>query len=102
LLTLYHQLPLLPEVLTSGRRQLTALPSVQEGWLLKGTVDDRCRIELQPLVENRRVDAAEVHIRVEIALDQLRGVQCCPFAVMAALVLLSEYICDAAVAVIGP
>src|SRR5262249_11552699 len=74
LVTLDCQLPLLPEVSTSGRRQLTALPSVQEGWLLKGTVDDRCWIELQPLVEDRRVDAAEVHVRVEVALDEFGGI----------------------------
>src|ERR1700757_1926464 len=102
LLTLYRQLPLLPEVLTSERRQLTALPSVQEGWLLKGAIDDRRRIELQPLVENRRVDAAEVHVRVKVALNQLGGFQRRHFAIMAALDLLAEHEGTPAGAVIGP
>src|SRR5208283_488654 len=101
LLTLYCQLPLLPEVLASGRRQLTALPSVQEGWLLKGAIDDRRRIELQPLVEDRRVDAAEVHVRVEVALNQMLGLQRRHFTVMATLDLLAEHKGDAAGAMIG-
>src|SRR6266481_8972076 len=68
----------------------------QERRLLKGAVDDRRRIELQPFVEDRRVDAAEVHVRVEVALNQMLGLQGRHLAVIAALDLLAEHKGDAA------
>src|SRR5215831_15427190 len=52
---------------------MVSLPSglVQEGRLLEPATRDRFGIQLQPLLENRRVDAAEVRARVQIALNQL-------------------------------
>src|SRR5438445_9778642 len=92
-----------PAARGAGGRAVTGRPSslVEEGRLLEGAVDDRCWVQLQPLVEDRRVDAAEVHIRVEVALNQVFRLQGRHLAVMAALDLLAEHESDATGAVIG-
>src|SRR6516165_9060438 len=100
LLTLYRPSPPSRDG-AAGRRWPRAPPSVQKGRLLEGAVDDRRRIELQPLVEDRRVDAAEVHIRVQIALNQVLRLARGHLAVVPALDLLAEHKGDAAGAVIG-
>src|SRR5215470_14374993 len=46
-------------------------PLVQEGRLLEAATGDRFGIQLQPLLENRRVDAAKVSARVQVTLNQL-------------------------------
>src|SRR6266566_7297272 len=87
--------------LRGGRRRPTTLRLIQEGRLLKGAVNDRRRIELQPFVQDRRVDAAEVHVRVEVALNQMLGLQGRHLSVMTALDLLAKHKGDTAGAVIG-
>src|SRR5579864_2883017 len=82
-----------------GRSGATFL--VQEGRLLERAVDDRGWVQLQPFVEDRRVDAAEVHIRVEVALNQMLWLHGRHLAVMAAFDLLAKHEGDAAGAVIG-
>src|SRR6267142_7084799 len=82
-----------------GRSRATFL--VKEGRLFERAVDDRGWVELQPFVEDRRVDAAEIHVRVEVALNQIRWLHGRHLAVMAAFDLLAEHEGDAAGAVIG-
>src|SRR5207244_10127152 len=84
-----------------GGRTPTTLRLIQEGRLLIGAVNDRRRIELQPFVEDRRVDAAEVHVRVHIALNQMLGLQGRHLPVMTALDLLAEHEGDTAGALVG-
>src|SRR6516165_570212 len=81
------------------RRKTCAL--MHEVQLLVGAVHDRDRIELEPLVENGRVDAAEVHVGVEIALHELARLERRHLAVMPALHPLAEHEGGARRAVIG-
>src|SRR5262245_47967374 len=79
-----------------GRREL-----VQECWLLILAVDDLHRIEMHPLVQNGRVDAPEVHVRVEITLHQLACVERRHVTVVSALDLVAEHEGDAGGTMIG-
>src|SRR5881394_1287393 len=63
---------------------------VQEPRLLVLAIHDRHRIEMHPPVQNGRVDAAEVHVRVEIALHELARIERRHVAVVSALHLLAE------------
>src|SRR6266403_1004910 len=65
---------------------MASLPSalVQEGRLLEPATGGRFVIKLQPLLENRRVDAAEVRTRVQVALNQLFRLEGGIFAVVTA------------------
>src|SRR5262245_4568191 len=63
---------------------------VQEGRLLELATGDRFRIQLQPLVQNRRVDAAEVRARVQVALNQLLRLEGGVFAVVTAFDTVAE------------
>ena len=75
---------------------------VQEGRLLEGAADDRLRIQLQPFLEDRRVDATEVHVRVQVALHQVFRFEGGIFAVMATFHLLTKDKDWPGCAVIGP
>src|SRR3989441_13301393 len=44
---------------------------VQEGRLLEPATGNRFGVQLQPLLQNRRIDATEVRARVQVALNQL-------------------------------
>src|SRR5689334_9433533 len=83
------------------RTRSASLPSVQESRLLESAVDDRRRVQTQPLIEDRRIDAAEIHVRVQIALNQMLGLHRRHLAIMPALDLLAEHKGDSASAVIG-
>src|SRR5689334_4148935 len=76
-------------------------PSVQKGRLLERAVDNRCWVQAQPLVEDRRVDAAEVHVGVEVALDQVLSLKGWHLTVMSALDLLAEHKGDPTGAVVS-
>src|SRR5439155_17144492 len=69
-----------------------SLPSalVQEGRLLEPATGDRFGIQLQPLLENRRVDAAEVRTPVQVALNELLGLEGGIFAVVAPVDLVTK------------
>src|SRR5438046_10271621 len=69
---------------------MASLPLVQEGRLLEPATGDRFGIQLQPLLENRRVDAAEVRTRVQVALNQLLRLEGGILAVVTAFDLLTE------------
>src|SRR5262245_61231486 len=72
-----------------GRKPRT-VRLVQEGRLLEGTTDDRLGIKLQPLVQDRRIDATEIHVWVQIALHQVFRLKGGVFAKVAAVNLLSQ------------
>src|SRR5215470_9513697 len=65
-------------------------PLVQEGRLLEAATGDRFGIQLQPLLENRRVDAAKVSARVQVTLNQLLRLEGGVLAVVTTLDLLAE------------
>ena len=54
-------------------------------------IHDRHRIEMHPPVQNCRIDAAEVHVRVEITLNELARVERWHFTVVSALDLLAKH-----------
>src|SRR2546427_2781581 len=72
-------------------RDLAILPLVQEGRLLEGSVHDLSRIQLQPLVQNRRVDTAEVHAGVQVALNQVFGLEGGVLTIVTTLDPLTEH-----------
>src|SRR6516165_6426848 len=88
-----------PSLDLARRRDVHLL--IHEGGLLKGAVDDRRRIEFEPFVKDRRIDAAEVHVRVEVALNQVLRLQGRHLAVMTALDLLAEHKGDTAGTMVG-
>src|SRR5262245_48962858 len=65
-------------------------PLVQEGRLLEAAAGDRFGIQLQPLLENRRVDAAEVGARVQVALNELLRLEGGVLAVVTTFDLVAE------------
>src|ERR1700680_2200504 len=82
---------------TRGRQaRRTTEPLVQEGRLLKGAVDDRGRVQFEPLVQDRRVDATEVHVRVHITLNEMFRFEGRHLAVVPTLNLFAEHEGDAA------
>src|SRR4030095_8919498 len=67
------------------------LPLVQEGELLKSAPDDRFRTHLQPFLQKRRVDTAELHAGIQVALSQVFGVEGGILAVVTAFDLVTEH-----------
>src|SRR5262245_37392393 len=64
---------------------------VQESGLLVRAIHDRHRIQMHPLVENCRVDAAEVHVRVKITLHELAGIERWHLTVVSTLDLVAKH-----------
>src|SRR6266478_1406584 len=83
---------------------MASLPSalVQEGRLLEPATGDRFGIQLQPLLENRRVNAAEVRARVQVALNQLLGLEGGIFAEVTPFDLVTEDESGPRRTVVGP
>src|SRR5215510_3678135 len=65
-------------------------PLVQEGRLLEAATGDRFGIQLQPLLENRRIDAAEVGAWVQVTLHQLLRLERGVLAEVATFDLVAE------------
>src|SRR5688572_6016507 len=74
---------------------------IQEPGLLVRAIHDRHRIEVHPPVENRRVDAAEIHVRVEITLHELARLERWHVTVVSALDFLAKHECHASGAVVS-
>src|SRR5215510_4295529 len=70
---------------------LGVLELVQESWLLVFAIHDWHGIEMHPPVQNCRVDAPEIHVRVEITLHQFARIERWHVAVVSALDLLAKH-----------